>query len=178
MHHSPFFATALSRSFPEVLNTFELPGDHPGAFTLFVQWLYTGETDDQPDTLPGVACIAWDLGAKFQCPAFQDRVMCQLIDYHKTAFLKEDSMRLIYRISPPGSELRNFAVDQVCWDRTMENRENAQQVGAAGVMAAKDFNRDLLERLLEYGNEPEDPCEEGSVYLKVLDYAVCRVDSS
>lgn len=171
-HHSPFFAAALSGSYKEsTTNTVELIEDDPGAFTLFVQWLYTGKCEIEFDKTPSIACLAWALGDKLHCPTFQDRAMCRLIAYYEDSPLHENTMRLIYNVSPPGSRLRMFAVDSVCWDR-MENK-HLQQIGAAGVMAVEDFNRDLLERLLEYGNEAENLCFDGARYLKVLDYGTC-----
>lgn len=163
-HQSPFFAAALSGCFKEsTTNTVELIEDDPGAFTLFVQWLYTGEYDIKFDNTPSIACLAWALGDKLQCPTFQDYAMCRLIAYYEEHILNEDAMRLIYNVSPPGSRLRMFAVDTICWDR-MENKK-LQQIGAAGVMSVEDSNRDLLERLLEYGNKVEDPGYHRSRYM-------------
>ncbi|KAL8635283.1 MAG: hypothetical protein Q9226_009370, partial [Calogaya cf. arnoldii] len=171
-HHSPFFAAALSGSFKEsTTNTVELIEDDPGAFALFVQWLYTGKCEVKFDKTPSIACLAWALGDKLHCPTFQDRAICRLIAYNQEYPLREDAMRLIYNVSPPGSRLRMFAVDSVCWDRTKNKK--LPQIGAADIMAVEDFNRDLLERLLEYGNEAENLCSYGARYLKVLDYGTC-----
>ncbi|KAL8893561.1 MAG: hypothetical protein Q9192_005144 [Flavoplaca navasiana] len=92
-HHSPFFAAALNGSFKEsTSNVVELIEDSPEAFKLFVYWLYTGDFELASDTkgLPRIACLAWALGDKLQCPVFQDLAMLQLLDYHKQAWLVED----------------------------------------------------------------------------------------
>lgn len=85
-------------------------------------------------------------------------------------------MRLICRCTAVGSKLRMFAVDQLCYDRTAESQENIGRIGALAVVAEEDFNRDLLERLLEHGSEALNPFENGSRYMKVLDYDTCKVD--
>lgn len=43
-------------------------------------------------------------------------------------------------------------------------------------MAVRDFNRDLLTRLLEYNKDAEIPSENSSRYLEVLDYKTCKVE--
>ncbi|KAL8753350.1 MAG: hypothetical protein Q9199_005102 [Rusavskia elegans] len=175
IYHSPFFAAALNGSFREsTTNTVELIEDDPGAFTDFVLWLYTGKLETEFDGLFGNACFAWALGDKLQCPAFQDRAMCHLIVQYKSDFFDEDTMRLIYNVSPPGSKLRSFAVDQVCLDRSV----GSQTIGAAAVVSVEDFNKDLLERLLPYGNEAEYPHLQGSRYMKVLDMNPLRIPPS
>ncbi|KAI4254860.1 MAG: hypothetical protein L6R42_007013 [Xanthoria sp. 1 TBL-2021] len=172
IYHSPFFAAALNGSFMESkTNTVELIEDDPGAFTHFVLWLYTGKFETELDGLFGNTCLAWALGDKLQCPTCQDRAMCHLLVQYKKGYFDEDTMRLIYNVSPPGSKLRSFAVDQVCWDRSIDE----QTIGAAAVVSVEDFDKDLLERLLPYDNEAEDPHLQGSRYMKVLDYETCKL---
>ncbi|KAL8876951.1 MAG: hypothetical protein Q9198_004938 [Flavoplaca austrocitrina] len=161
--HSPFFAAALNGSFKEATtNTVELDDDDPESFQLFVQWLYTGEIKADMNDLPTKACRAWALGDKLQCPAFQDSAMLRLIGYHRDEFLTEDTMRLIYTISPPGSKLRKFAVGQLCWDRSCEKKHPFK---AVDIMAVEDFNRNLLECFLLGGRAVEDPSDEASPSL-------------
>ncbi|KAL9622267.1 MAG: hypothetical protein Q9204_008039, partial [Flavoplaca sp. TL-2023a] len=104
-----------------------------------------------------------------------DLAMLQILAYHKLVWLTEDTMRLIYNVSPPGSKLRVFAVDEVCYYQIV-NQSPAIEVD--GIMAVEDFNRDLLERLVKFnGMEGEDdPCDEGSPYLKVLDFEKNKVE--
>lgn len=154
----------------------ELIEDSPEAFKLFVQWLYTGDlapNDLAPGTkgLARIACLAWALGDKLQCPVFQDRAMLQLIAYHQDQWLTGKTMRLIYHVSPPGSKLRSFAVDVVCYDEILDQRPG---IGVDGIMAVEDFNRDLLEHLVNF-NCKANPCDDGSRYLKVLDFEKNKV---
>lgn len=136
------------------------------------------------------SCIAgvltWGSSAELQCPVFQDRAMCQLIASDNDGFhLQSETVRLIYKISPPSSKLRMFAVDQLLWHGQFEpetetgTNNYTHQIGAAEIMAMEDFNRDLWERLLEYGGcGYGDPAKKGSRYLKVLDYGTWGLDSS
>ncbi|KAL8642714.1 MAG: hypothetical protein Q9226_008477, partial [Calogaya cf. arnoldii] len=151
--------------------TFELKEDDPGAFELFIQWLYTGTYDPELDSdgLPDVACHAWALGDKLQCPSFQDRAMCQLIAYFQNGYIGKNIIRLIYDVSMPGSMLRTFAVDQTRYDLTLDSPPD-QKVGAAEIMAVKEFTQDFLD---EYGNNAEDPFDQGTRYMKVLNYHEC-----
>ncbi|KAL9032508.1 MAG: hypothetical protein Q9180_006459 [Flavoplaca navasiana] len=180
-HHSPFFAAALKGNFAEsATNTVSLVEDDPDAFKLFVQWLYSGELAlgelaSYSKSLPRVACLAWALGDKLQCPVFQDRAMLQLLAYHKREYLVEDTVWLIYNVSPPGSKLRSFAVDVACYDK-IEHRPLG--IGVDGIMAVEDFNRDLIDGLAKFDRTDgeEDPCDEGSRYLKVLDFETNKVE--
>ena len=174
-HHSPHFATGLTET-PRGsrLHTIKLPEDDPDAFALFVQWLYTGRIAARRDKLPAVVCHAWVLGEKLQCPAFQDRVMCRLLACHVSEALNEETVQLIYEISPAGSLLRAFAVDQFFWNRG-ENTSVPPQIGVAGVMAVVDFNKDLLERLCDNDTVAVNPYEDGMRYMNVLDYGVGKV---
>ncbi|KAL9032777.1 MAG: hypothetical protein Q9180_006312, partial [Flavoplaca navasiana] len=180
-HHSPFFAAAFNGNFAEsATNTVSLIEDDPDAFKLFVQWLYSGELAlgelaSDSKSLPRVACLAWALGDKLQCPVFQDRAMLQLLAYHKYEWLLEDTMRLIYNVSPSGSKLRSFAVDTICYDRLVKQNPG---IATDGIVAVVDFNRDLLERIVTFDSTEsgEDPCDEGSPYLKVLDFEKNKVE--
>ncbi len=178
-HHSPFFAAAFNGNFAEsATNTVSLVEDHPDAFQLFVQWLYSGEIAcdlDDEDDLPNVLCLAWALGDKLQCPVFQDRAMVQLLAYFKYKWITVDTMRLIYNISPSGSKLRSFAADDVFYDLTINRYP---EIGADGIMGVEEFNRDLLERLVVFDRTEagEGPWYEGSPHLKVLDFEECRVE--
>ncbi|KAI4280276.1 MAG: hypothetical protein L6R38_004583 [Xanthoria sp. 2 TBL-2021] len=90
----------------------------------------------------------------------------------------------VITMSPPSSKLRMFAVDQLLFDGRFEPEpetatNNTYQFRAAEIMAVEDFNRDLLERLLECGGcGCENPAAKGSRYLKVLDYGIWGLDSS
>ncbi|KAL9025528.1 MAG: hypothetical protein Q9180_007649 [Flavoplaca navasiana] len=180
-HHSPFFAAALNGSFKEsTSNVVELIEDSPEAFELFAYWLYTGDlapSDLAPGAkgLPRIACLAWALGDKLQCPVFQDRAMLQLLAYHKREWFMEDTIRLIYNISPQGSKLRSFVVDVICYDRLVDRSPG---IAIDGIMAVEDFNRDLLDRLVKFDRmeDEEDPCDEGSPYLRVLDFEKNKVE--
>ncbi|KAL8868402.1 MAG: hypothetical protein Q9198_008190 [Flavoplaca austrocitrina] len=177
-HHSPFFAAAFNGNFAEsATNTVSLVEDDPDAFELFVQWLYSGQLASNVNYayhLPNVFCLAWALGDKLQCSVFQDRAMLQLLAYHQNAWLVEDTMRLIYNVSPSGSLLRSFVVDMVCYDQKVEQ---ALDIGVDGIMAVEDFNRDLLKRLVKFDSTEgrENPCKEGSRYLKVLNFEKNKV---
>ncbi|KAL8864393.1 MAG: hypothetical protein Q9198_009892 [Flavoplaca austrocitrina] len=180
-HHSPFFAAALNGFFKEsTSNVVELIEDSPEAFNLFVYWLYTG--DLTPGKLTSdvkrfarIACLAWALGDKLQCPVFQDRAMLQLLAFHKHAWLMEDAIRLIYNVSPSGSKLRSFAADIVCYHQLGDQRLG---IGVDGIMAVEDLTRDVLEKLVKFDRMEggEDPCDEGSSYLKVLAFEKCKVE--
>ncbi|KAL8869640.1 MAG: hypothetical protein Q9198_007832 [Flavoplaca austrocitrina] len=174
-HHSPYFAAAFNGNFTEsATNTVCFVEDDPDAFKLFVQWLYSGELVrdlGDEDDLPNILCLAWALGDKLQCPVFQDRVMLKFVAYHNIYWMREDTMRLIYDISPPGSVLRAFAVDLLCWERLMDGPAN---IGVAAIMAVEDLIKDLLE-CEESFDRGEDPHEMWGCYLKVLDYEKCTL---
>ncbi|KAL8670566.1 MAG: hypothetical protein Q9168_004904 [Polycauliona sp. 1 TL-2023] len=160
---SPFFAAAMNGSFKEATtNTIELVEDDPAAFRYLVRWLYTGKPGIDLHH-PLTAIHAWGLGEKLQCPTFQDHAMRQLIEYCRGEYFVEEMMRLVYEISPPDCKLRKFALHQVVWDRS---NGYSDQIGAAGVMAVEDFNRDLLERLLNYDDKAEDPSVHVNRYMK------------
>ncbi|KAL8995440.1 MAG: hypothetical protein Q9169_004811 [Polycauliona sp. 2 TL-2023] len=115
-HRSAFFASALSGCFVEsTTNNIELVEDDPKAFMYLVRWVYTGNPEIEPNE-PLTAIHAWALGEKLQCPTFQDHAMRQVVAYFKKEHLVEDTMRLVYEISPPESKLRKFALDKFVWD--------------------------------------------------------------
>ena len=123
------------------------------------------------DGLPGIACLAWALGDKFQCPVFQDHAMLELVAFHGDHYLTEDTVRLIYNITPPKSKLRAFAVDSLCWDRIMDG---PSLISAAAIMAVEDFNRDLLMQEEGFG-KGDNPRKHVGCYLKVLDIDECKL---
>ena len=174
-HHSPFFAAAFNGNFAEsATNTVCLVEDDPDAFKLFVQWLYSGELARDlgvEEDLPNTLCLAWALGDKLQCPVFQDRAMLKFVAYHNIYWMREDTMRLVYDISLPGSVLRAFAVDLLCWERLMDSPAH---IGVAAIMAMEDLVKDLLV-CEESFDSREDPRKIWGYYLKVLDVDKCTL---
>ncbi|KAL8715991.1 MAG: hypothetical protein Q9220_000658 [cf. Caloplaca sp. 1 TL-2023] len=187
-HASSFFASAFNGSFSEAATkSIELPEDDPDAFRLFVQWLYTGKFvmremyEDQYigekfefDGIPLFACNVWHLGDKLGCPIFKDFATIRLISCYSERWLTPDHAGKIYQVSPPGSLIRQLAVDQTLWDFRYNSEDWMEDVQpsdwAASIIQLDDFNRDILERMMTCGDYLDDPCKSGSRYLEVLDY--------
>lgn len=198
---SPFFAAALNGAFAEATSkTINLPEDDTDAFALFVRWLYFGEisgrlsdfemegdgifgtwTSTSDDSILKVsskiylqACI---LGDKLGCPLFQDLatlelMMCYDVDrYQWNGAMRADTIVIIFSHFPPGSKLRQFAIDQLRFDVKNKN-ENAIEDAADFVSiakAAEDFGLDFVKTCVAaHGRDEIDPNLQRGLYMEVL----------
>ncbi|KAI4249483.1 MAG: hypothetical protein L6R42_008970 [Xanthoria sp. 1 TBL-2021] len=190
-HHSTFFAAAFNGSFGEAItNTIELDEDDPQAFQLFVQWLYTGkfvvfpcrdcDRDIQFDyagSVPNFLCVVWALGDKLDCQAFQDQAMLQLLALHEDVYLQSDVLADAYKLTPPGSKLRQFVVDQFLFQIEFGSSEEGGDLTKPGCwnierLGLEDFNRDALTRMVETGGKFGAPYKDGGHYLLLLDWEI------
>ncbi|KAL8808503.1 MAG: hypothetical protein Q9182_000054 [Xanthomendoza sp. 2 TL-2023] len=196
-HHSPYFAAAFGKSFREATtDSIDLSEDDVLAFELFVQWLYTGrlfmtwgENGGNYELngkiiiqeTPDFASVVWALGDKLACPAFQDHAMLLIVARFKDGLLDKETARLFYRISPPGSRLRQLAVDQFLWnighgwfDCTFW--ENTYGEESFHDIDIPEFTEDIAKRLIENRGVRPEPWEMGSRYLQVLNYEASNDD--
>lgn len=105
---SPYFARLPSEETEHSLYLFR-----EGAFELFTQWLYLGELGiDDVNVCSETLVRAWILGNEFQCPAFKDHVMVQLIKSHHERGIKPQTLRDAIDRLFSGPKLRKWAIDQ------------------------------------------------------------------
>ncbi|KAL8999209.1 MAG: hypothetical protein Q9169_001874 [Polycauliona sp. 2 TL-2023] len=133
-------------------NTIDLHDDDPQAFQVFVQWLYTGR--------------------------FVNHAMLQLVTFYDDAYLHSNVLDDAYRLSSPGSELRQFVVDEflseISWGSS-EGETHGTDVRRPGYwdierLGLEDFNKDALTRMIETEGKFIDTCRIGDRYLLVLDW--------
>lgn len=166
---SPFFAAALTGSFAEAFsNSITLPEDDPGAFEVFIHWLYVGiyDSDDVVVWAPKSSTNAWVLGDKLGCPVFQDLAMDRLIDHHKNVKILAETLRLAYPKSTPGSKLRQYALDQFRWDMKwkcpLENVEEQISI----IQGIEDIGLDFVRSHMTITPTAfKDPSERKNCYL-------------
>lgn len=186
--HSTFFAAALNGEFNEAItHTVELDEDDTQAFQLFVLWLYNGrfvvyslrDTDqdilsDYSGSVPDFLCVVWA-----NCPGFQDHALLQLMVLYHKAYFQPDVLVDAYKLSPPGSKLRQFVVDkflfQIEWGSSEEEGEGLFTPGCWNFdrLGLGDFNRDALTWIVETrGRRFRPTFEDGGRYLLLLDWEV------
>lgn len=129
IHHSPFFAAALNGSFLESsLNSIKLIEDDPAIFELFVQWLFLGKIDNDPEELDycETCLMAWVLGDKLGCLKFKDYFMICIIEYHEGRYLDASSIRYAYTNAPSTSKLRQWALMQFWYESSLGNLQDEE----------------------------------------------------
>lgn len=187
--HSPYFARRPSEGVV-VLGLSE-----EQAFELFAQWLYLGELDlDGVEFSSLVLVIAWCLGEMFECPAFKDHVMVQLIKSHHETGINPLSFRRIFKRATASSKLRKWAVDQFLakitygytgYDyRTNGDRDGDKARWKEYATDLEQFSQDFLGACLDAShgaNRVKKPWENGQEYMEVLNYAeigVCKEEGT
>ena len=120
-HCSPFFNAALNGNFAEANSkVVDLPEDDPVAFEIWATWLSLGKCDSLQEYGGNDHSYvrAWVLGDKLVCPAFQDNVMFQFLDWcENCGDYWPDKIDIVYRESSPDSKLRHFFVDWFVWEK-------------------------------------------------------------
>ena len=120
-HCSPFFDAALNGNFTESSSkAVYLPEDDPIAFEMWATWLSLGKCEGlfEYGAYDHFYVRAWVLGDKLVCPAFQDHVMFQFLDWcDHDGDLWPDTIHVVYRVSSPGCKLRQFFVDWFAWEK-------------------------------------------------------------
>ena len=165
---STFFTAALEGGFAEGNSkNITLPEDNPDIFKCFVEWLYV--SGDEFDRLhsDSVVCL-WTLGDRLGCPLMQDGAICNLASHYRYDYIEEDTLKLIYEASAPGSKLRRFAVDQ-CLFHVRKSGPAQRQDGSSYMRFMKDnedFAHQLAEATILRGSEkPNNPSRDKSPYL-------------
>lgn len=150
-----------------------------------MQWLYLGELNfDGVDASSELLVKAWFLGDKFQCAAFRDHVMVQLIKSHRERGIDPLKFRHIFEYETSGSKLRKWAIDQfhskfiygyTGYDDRMDgDHPNDKALWKEYATDLKQFSQDFLGAFLDAGpgvNRVKKPWENGQQYMEVLSYA-------
>lgn len=90
------------------------------AFEMWATWLSLGKCKDSFEyaEFDHAYVRAWSLGDKLGCPAFQDHVMSQFLDWFGDGGdLWLDTIQVVYEVSSLGSKLRRLFVDWFGWDK-------------------------------------------------------------
>ena len=150
-----------------------------------MQWLYLGELDmDGVDVSSGILIRAWFLGDTYECPAFKDHVMVQLIKLHRERGIDPRRFRHIFGSANSGSKLRKWAIDQAHAkirygytgydDHMNEEPLNDKNLWKEYATNLKQFSQDFLFAYLDADqgvNRMKKPWENGQQYMEVLSYA-------
>ena len=120
-HCSPFFGAALNGNFGEASSkAVDLPEDDPAAFELWATWLSLGKCEGlfEDGQYYDAYVRAWVLGDKLACPAFQDHVMFQFLDWcEHDGDLWPGVIDVVYTESSPGCRLRQLFVNWFVWEK-------------------------------------------------------------
>ena len=182
--HSPYFAKMSPEKTESLLYAFE-----EAAFELFVQWLYLGELDlDGANISSQTLVTAWGLGTEFQCPAFRDHVMVQLIKSHQERGIEPRTLCRIFELVRSGPKLRKWAIAQfhakitygyTGYDDRKEDHPSDKDTWKKYAKNTKEFSQDFLGACLDASQGVKKPWEDGQQYMEVLRYAeigVCKVE--
>ena len=156
-HCSPFFEAALNGSFVEASSkTVDLPDDDPMAFEMWATWLSLGKCKDSFEygEFNDDYVRAWCLGDKLACPAFQDHVMSQVLEWFEDdGGLWLDTVQVGYEVSPPGSKLRRLFVDWFVWDKLKGRLEQDPDEIIIFMRKPPEFSDDVMRREVMAGEE-------------------------
>ena len=170
MHHSPFFTGALTGSSAETNTTItiNLPHDDPKAVGSFVRWMYTGKVGQESEI--SALSQAWILGGKFGCPAFSDKALLELLDYHRDSRIQVDTIRFAYQNAPKGSKLRKWARDQFLYSVEWHIWSSVDDTELRQLTELDDWNFGLLKGLIALENR-HAPCPHSNpeLYMEALD---------
>lgn len=124
--------------------------------------------------MPSFLCVVWALGDKLNCPAFQDYALLQLMAHYHETHLESDVLVDAYRLTPPGSKLRQYVVDeflfQITWGSSEEESGDFLTPGCWNIdrLGLRDFKRDALTRMVETRGIFRAPSEDAGRYLLLL----------
>jgi hypothetical protein len=135
--HSTYFSNIFGEKGPGVEKKISISAK-PSLFADFVSWIYFGEfLKVKNDALEGDAAVddLWALGRFFKAPAFQNFCMDDCRTYCKASetdptqpwpFIK--GIKLMYSITPRGSELRKLAVDSLTYKNPLQEHKKGSAV--------------------------------------------------
>lgn len=152
-----------------------LPDDDPKAFSSFIRWLYTGNVEQDPDTIP--LAQAWMLGKKLECPAFSDKALLEMIEYHgkDRVYFKPSIIQLAYKNSPTGSKLRKWALDEFVWAAHIDVCHNFEDSDTNDLMELDGWGVDLMRALIRLGSDcPKAPRAQPDSYMEVFGPRMAR----
>ena len=156
-HCSPFFEAALNGSFVEASSkTVDLPEDDPMAFEMWATWLSLGRCKDSFEygIFDHAYVRAWSLGDKLACPAFQDHVMSQFLDWFEDdGDLWLDAIPIVYEVSSPGSKIRQLFVDWFVWAKLNGCLEQDADEIIKFLRQLPEFSDDVVRREVEAGKK-------------------------
>ncbi len=152
-HCSPFFDAALNGNFVEASSkAVDLPEDDPIAFGMWATWLTLGECEGSDDGYLELGYVlAWELGEKFACPAFKDHVMDCLLSWLEFCDLQSNIIRIVYRVSSPGSKLRRVFVDVFVWSKLEGHLTSDADKFIRLLGEVPEFSEDSVKRELKVG---------------------------
>ena len=152
-HCSPFFDAALNGTFAEASSkAVDLPEDDPGAFEIWVLWLTLGKCNGvfHYRDYDHAYVRAWVFGDKLVCPAFKDHVMFQFLDWcEQEENVWPDTIRVVYKESPPGCKLRRLFVDWFAWEKWNGCLSSCKDEVIALTEQLPEFLKDVLRAELE-----------------------------
>ena len=166
---SPFFKAALEGSFTEAdSNSIALPEDNGNAFALFVHWVYYGgdSLDDVVLWSSTVFTRAWVLGDKLGRPTFQDLMMLCLVEMHREQPMDSEILYHAYCLSPAGSRLRQYALDEFRWDSSAGHCSDWADKAMSLTEDLEDLGRDYMQSHMAVSQENfKKPSERKEQYL-------------
>lgn len=160
---SHYFKTALKDSWNCPDGALTVEGIEPNLFGVYVHWLYSGDIDDNYDSVSLWPHQAWPtsselielfiFGDMVLDRTFCNRLLDQLLRYYSLSRLKPnaDDMNAVWTKAPRGSPLRTLlldyfviGLDRARLKRWVKRRENL----------SNEFMLDLVEALLTDKREP------------------------
>lgn len=96
------------------------------ALRLFVTWLLFRKIDDSEDDeensdLQTALAEAWNFGAEYNVPQFQNAIMCEVLDYIGSQTIQPEAVREAYRPSKRGTLLQRAFVTHLAKDMCLGN---------------------------------------------------------
>ena len=167
-HYSPFFAEALRKSDKAPVM---VPCDDPEVFEMFVKWLYIGgDKIYLSAAITHTKIMAWILGMKLECPAFQDHAMVHLLHYFHFAAaplpMCPADLELAYKETPEQSKLRRWAIDQLLHHSYNGHLVLSAEEWESVLQGRYNIERDIVRRVLGLGLDgARSPYLQGDRYL-------------
>lgn len=106
---------------------------------------------DEADHCQVTLAQAWNFGAKYEMPDFQDAVMQQLVDYLSTDPVSSLAMVEAYEVTERGTKLRRVSIAQLTIDMCREGAHTSDSAGFTDNHLEKvtGFHSDLTNALCE-----------------------------
>ena len=126
---------------------------------------------------------AWMLGVEFQCPAFRDHVMVQLINSHHERGIDPQTLRAALVCNLSGPKLHEWAIDQfhakitygyTGYDDQKEDDPSDNGIWKRYAEDVKAFGQNFLKVCLDADqgvSRAKKPWENGQQYMEVLKFA-------